>query len=64
VTNEEALQLFDGLNCVELADGKLGLWVRCANKAGVQVPGEPDLRWIEYPRLIYTDDGAFIEAPA
>lgn len=47
---------------VRLADGAMGLLIRYgADEAGVQVPGEEDIRWIPYARLHDLGGGALIE---
>lgn len=63
MTEAEAIALFDGANPVKLADGKLGLLIRCVDEAGIQVPAEADIRWIPYAQLWHAGGGAFIEVP-
>lgn len=52
---------------VMLCDGQMGLLIQTCKPngdCGVQVPGEPDMRWINHGRLMDMGGGALMEVPS
>ena len=51
MTSDELMKTEANIPCL-LNDGKIGLVIQYGEEAGIQVPGEEDIRWVPVDRLI------------
>jgi hypothetical protein len=60
--NYQELLSLESNSPIRLSDGKFGIIIRTGeDEAGVQVPGEEDIRWLALPTIGIVGDGALVE---